>query len=75
MCIYNKSKKNNWKIIWNNYWLMNRIFKLKCRIISVLRFVLCDYIYECICVCFDIEEILLNLEKVNKFLVIDNKYY
>lgn len=34
-----------------------------------------DYTYECICVCFDIEEISPNLEKANKFPVTDNKHY
>lgn len=75
MCIHNKSKKNNWKTIWNNYWSMNRTSKLKRRIISVLRPALRDYTYECICVCFDIEEISPNLEKANKFPVTDNKHY
>lgn len=54
---------------------MNRTSQSKRRIISVLRPALRDYTYECICVCFDIEEISPNLEKANKFPVTDNKHY
>lgn len=74
MCIHSKSKK-----IIENYMkqlLINeQNFQIKTQNYKRFGPALRDYTYECICVCFDIEEISPNLEKANKFPVTDNKHY